>query len=274
MNVYEIVTDRIIKKLEQGTIPWRKPWSSRSMAVNWKSQKPYRGVNAFLLDAGEYATFNQIQEAGGKIKKGAKSSIVVFYKKLDIKDEETDEEKKIPFLRYYNVWEINTQCEGMESKREIVEEEADPIAEAEAIVKGYKEGPEVRFAPGRAYYSPSADYISVPALEDYKVPAEYYSTLFHEMAHSTGHKSRLNREEGMAPTKFGSDPYSREELVAETAAAMLCGVAGIEMHTLDNSAAYIQSWLKRLKEDSRYIVKAASAAQKAADHILGVKWEA
>lgn len=269
MNVYEIVTNKIIKKLESGVIPWRMPWNPSTGAVNWKTQKPYRGINAMLFDPGEYATFLQIQEAGGKVRKGEKAQPVVFWKWIDNIDKETGEVEKIPFLKYYNVFEINTQCEGLSSKRVTVSDNHDPIEEAEKIVKGYKNCPPIHFAPGRAFYSPMKDIVSVPAITDYALVEEYYSTLFHEQIHSTGHKSRLNRSGITEIAAFGSETYSKEELVAEIGAAMLCGVAGIENATLDNSAAYVSSWLKKLKDDKRLIVTAAAAAQRAADYVLG-----
>lgn len=271
MNVYQIVTQKILEKIEQGVIPWRKPWVSRGQAVNWLTQKEYRGINTMLLDPGEYATFNQIKEHGGKVKKGAKSQIVVFWKWIEKENEETGQTDKIPFLRYYNVFEINTQCEGLESRRkDSPVYEHDPIIEAEKIVQGYMDAPPIRYASGRAYYQPAGDFISVPPLQDYPNIAEYYSTLFHELTHSTGHIKRLARPGVLdSAAAFGSEVYSKEELVAEMGAVMLCGVAGFVEITIDNSAAYIKSWSRKLKEDSRLVVMAASQAQKAADYILG-----
>lgn len=274
-TVYEIVTNTIIEKLEQGVIPWRQPWTNSGGAVNWNTQKPYRGINSMILGPGEYATFKQITEAGGKVKKGAKSQIVVFWKWLEKDNEQTGETEKIPLLRYYRVFEVNTQVEGLESKRQNVEAyEHNPIEEAEKIFKAYINGPDYTFNSGRAYYVPSQDKINVPPIKDYKVPEEYYCTLFHEMIHSTGHKSRLNRSGIVAIASFGSEVYSKEELVAEMGAAMLCTMAGIDNHTIENSASYIQSWLRVLKEDKKLIIQAAGQGQKAVDHILGIAFEA
>lgn len=268
-NVYEIITEKIIEKLENGVVPWRKPWISGG-AVNWKTQKPYRGINIFLLDAGEYATFKQIQEAGGKIKKGEKSHIVVFWKWLEKEDEESGEVQKIPYLRYYRVFEINTQVEGLKSKREEMTFNHNHIEKAEEIYKGYINSPDYTFYSGQAVYYPIVDKINCPPIKDFPKVEEYYCTLFHEMVHSTGHKSRLARP-GVTTQNvaFGDEIYSKEELVAEVGAAMLCSVAGIDNSTIDNSASYIQSWLRALKEDNRLIVTAAAQAQKAADYILG-----
>lgn len=281
VNVYQIVTDRIVAKLQEGIIPWRRPWNMRKggpngVAVNWRTQKPYRGINVFLVAPGEYATYKQVTDAGGNVKKGAKSTVVVFWKWLEKEDEATGKKEKIPMLRYYNVFEITQDCEGLTSKRgqkKPDEEEDgcvhDPISAAEAIVSGYENAPPIQFAPNEAYYVPSMDFISVPPLGDYQIPEQYYSVLFHEMVHSTGHSSRLNREGVIKRAAFGDEIYSREELVAEFGAAMLCGHVGIENATLDNSAAYIQGWSRALKKDTRLVVNAASAAQKAADYILG-----
>lgn len=304
-TVYQIVTDRILRKLEQGVIPWRKPWVSkgglktvkttssrtRRVAVNWNTQRPYRGINQMLLDPGEYATYNQIEAAGGKVKKGEKAQIVVFWKWLEKPNENTGEVERIPYLRYYNVFEINTQVEGLKSKANgkpttteevttvtlvpVDESTHDPIAEAEAIMAAYKTCPPIKHDQSdRAYYSPGFDYINTPPMACYPVKEEYYSTLFHEAVHSTGHKDRLNRD-GVArgAVAFGDETYSKEELVAEIGAAMLCGIAGIENATIDNQAAYIKSWHKKLKEDPRMIIFATGAAQKAADYILGDTWD-
>jgi antirestriction protein ArdC len=270
-KVYEIITEKIIEQLEKGVIPWRKPWVNNG-AVNWLTQKAYRGINCMLLEAGEYATFKQITDAGGKVKKGAKSEMVVFWKMNEYENKE-GETNKIPMLRYYNVFNIANQVEGLESKRNVGTFEHDPIESGEEVLKQYINSPELRFASGRAYYRPSMDYVSVPSMKDYQNPNEYYSVLFHEMIHSTGHKSRLNREGITELAGFGSETYSKEELVAEMGAAMLCGVAKIDNHTIENSASYIASWLGKLKNDKKIIMQAAGQAQKAADYILGVTFE-
>ncbi|MCU6603831.1 zincin-like metallopeptidase domain-containing protein [Peribacillus frigoritolerans] len=270
VDIYEMVTNKIMEKLEQGIIPWRKPWVNGG-AVNWKTQKAYRGINTMLLEPGEYATFKQISEAGGKVKKGAKSEIVVFWKWLE--KEEDGKIEKIPFLRYYRVFDINKQVEGLKSKRNTESFEHDPIAACEDIVKGYVNGPKMRFESVEAWYKPMIDLINVPPIKDFPKIEEHYSTLFHEMIHSTGHKKRLNREGITDTVRFGSETYSKEELIAEMGAAMLCGVAQIENTIIDNSTAYIQSWLKALKDDKTLLVKAGSAAQKATDHILGITFD-
>ena len=272
-KVYQIVTERIIRKLEQGTVPWRQPWTNAG-AVNWKTQKSYRGINAFILDSGEYATWNQVKEAGGRVKpeEAKKFYVVVFWKWVEKEDEETGKNEKVPLLRYYRVYEINKQCEGMQSKRKTATFDHDPIGEAEKIKQGYIKAPLIRFAPGKAYYSPSKDLISIPELGDHYQAEEYYSTMFHEMVHSTGHPRRLNRPGITAIAGFGSKTYSKEELIAELGAAMLCAQARIDNSTIDNSASYIAGWLRKLKNDKRLIIQAAAQAQKASDYILGIQF--
>jgi antirestriction protein ArdC len=268
-SVYEIVTEKVMEELEKGVVPWRKPWINGG-AVNWKTQKAYRGINVFLLESGEYATYKQIQEAGGKVRKGEKSHIVVFWKWLEKEDDESGKVEKIPYLRYYRVFEVNSQVEGLESKRKEMSFDHDPMEKAEEIYKGYINAPDYTFYSGKAVYYPTLDKINCPPLKDFPKVEEYYSTLFHEMVHSTGHKNRLARS-GVTTqdVAFGDEIYSKEELVAEMGAAMLCGVAGIDNNTISNSASYIHSWLRSLKEDSRLVVQAAAQSQKAADYILG-----
>lgn len=267
MNVYEIVTQKIIEKLDHGVIPWRRPWNAPT-ARNWQSGKEYSGINRLLLGCGEYVTFKQCAEAGGKIKKGEKSHIAVFFKWYEKEDDQTGEAEKWPVLRYYNVFEIS-QCEGLETKSpDFKPLDFDPIEAAEDILAAYKDKPQIRHEEPRAYYVPALDYVNMPRKERFKSVEEYYSTLFHELTHSTGHAKRLNRKGG---SRFGSAAYSREELVAEIGAAMLCGVAHIDNATLDNSAAYIDSWRRALKADCHLIVTAAQQAQKAANYIRGIQ---
>jgi len=252
------------------------------MPRNLISKKEYRGVNVFLLHAMMYEspfwlTFNQANELGGHVKKGEHACPVVFWKRLDVEDQSQPTRKKaVPFLRYYSVFNV-AQCEGITqdkipalngSKREHT-----PIEQAERIVSDMPKKPEIRHGGARACYSPSFDRVDIPKPESFHTEQDYYSVLFHELTHSTGHETRLNRK-GICGTEgewsaFGSTPYAREELVAEMGAAFLCGQAGIVERTIDNSAAYVQSWLQRLKHDRKLIVQAAAQAQKAADFILG-----
>ena len=273
-DIYQQVTDRIITQLEQGVIPWHKPWiiSGKGCAISHSTGKPYSLLNQMILGKpGEYLTFAQCQKEGGKVKKGEKASFVVFWKWIEEKDEETEEIKKIPFLRHFSVFHID-QCEGIKPRHEIAaaNEGIKPDAAADAIIADYltRSGVKLIHQEGdRAYYRPSADTVTLPLLAQFKEVAEYYSTAFHELTHSTGHSSRLNRL--AKPAFFGSEDYSKEELVAEIGAAALVNHVGLETKSsFRNSAAYIQSWLKALSNDKRMIVSAAGQAEKACNLIL------
>ena len=270
-------------------MPWRKTWKGGTTGAPRNLRGTYyRGINVWLLVAAQmeggynsnvWLTFNQAKQRGLTINKGAKSTVVVFWKWLDIKEENDDgevERKRIPFLRYYRVFNLdqtsNAGTEPVEVDDENAGDEVEPIEACEAIVAGYVDAPSIANDGGaRAYYSPSLDEIHVPERSKFESAAAYYATLFHECGHSTGHASRLNRD-GVtrAGIKFGDHKYSKEELVAEFTAAFLCGVAGIDCETVENSASYIDHWSKVLKNDKRLVVDAAQRAQKAADYIRGV----
>lgn len=280
-KVYEIVTERIVAALEKGTVPWRQTWAQSRWPSNLVSQKHYRGMNVFMLAAQGHRspwwlTFNQAKALGGSVKKGEKGTPVTFWKFIE-RTEATDKgqrTKRIPFLRYFTVFNAD-QCSGLEAHVPKADAPAEfrPIEAAAAIVDGMPQRPEIRHGGDAAYYSPLADRVQMPHREAFDAPENYYSALFHELTHSTGHESRLgrlkDRRDALAP--FGSADYSREELVAEMGAAFLCARAGIEGRTLDQSASYLANWIGVLKADPRAAVVAAGAAQKAADFILGEK---
>lgn len=274
INIYKMVTDRIISELEQGRIPWEKPWTGTGDGAWSRSTgKPYSFLNQLLLGKpGEYLTYKQCQEAGGHVRKGEKSSICVFWKQIPVEDED-GKKKLVPMLRYYNVFHID-QCEGVEQKHHTEETELsggfDPIEEAERILSDYLDRESIKLENvrgDRACYSPAMDDIILPLREQFSRAEEYYSTAYHEAVHSTGHESRLNR---LKRTHFASGEYSREELVAEMGSAMSLHRLGIETDkSFRNSAAYIQSWLENIKGDERMIVTAASKAEKAVSLIFG-----
>lgn len=275
-KVYEIVTNRIIEELEKGVIPWRKPWTGgRGGAYNRISRKPYSMLNQMLLKhGGEYATFKQWQSLGGKVRKGEKSEIVTFWKMIEtetVKADGTTEKKMIPMLRYFSVFHAS-QIDGVEPLEKPFED-VEPIEAADKIIVHYvsREGLTfVETVTDEAFYSPSRDLVQIPCKEQYGAIAEYYSTGYHELVHSTGHAKRLNRLTTGIKAAFGGEDYSREELTAEIGAASLLNYLGIETpDSFKNSAAYIQSWLKALRGDARMIVAAASRAEKAVDYILG-----
>src|SRR5258706_6522251 len=275
MNVYEIVTNKIIEQLEAGTAPWRKPWKAE-LPCNLVSGKEYRGINPFLLASQGYGqrywlTFAQANKLGGHVKKGEKSSIVVFWnvgQEKIVRNADGIERKSKPILlRYYSVFNID-QTEGIADKLGLGN--ATPrlpnIEACEAIVNEMPNAPAMQ-QDARACYRPSTDTVGMPSKSLFNSSEEFYSTLFHELTHSTGHASRVGRDGIEQLNTFGSESYSKEELIAEMGAAMLCGVTGIAPATLQNSASYLQSWINRLKGDSKLLVSAASQAQKAADFI-------
>ena len=278
-DVYQIVTDRIIRLLESGTVPWHQPWKGGNQwPQNFVSRKLYRGINQFLLNAAKYPspfwlTFRQVHLLGGTVRKGEKSFPVVFWKRF--REEGNEDAKPIPFLRYYSVFNV-AQCEGITAPA-IQAGEPKPkferIEKCESIVASMPKCPAIQHYDGGACYSPWKDKIQMPDPELFASLEAYYSTLFHELTHSTGHVSRLNRKEVTEPGRFGTNPYGREELVAEMGAAFLCGNCEIENKTINQSASYIQSWLAKLKDDRKLVVLAAAQAQKACDFILDIQYE-
>ena len=233
MDIYKEITDRIVAEMEKGIIPWEKPWIASGNCVAHTTGKPYSILNQMLLGRpGEYITFNQCQKEGGKVKKGAKAQMVVFWKWIEQEDEETGEKKEIPFLRYYNVFHID-QCEGISARHTKplhMPDGAEAIEEAQEIIYGYLERENVKLLHqegDRAFYRPSTDEVVLPIRKQFMSTAEYYSTVFHELTHSTGHASRLNRLTQAA--FFGSEDYSKEELVAEIGAAALVNHVGLSL---------------------------------------------
>lgn len=273
-RVYDQITERIIALLEQGTVPWHKPWKAQTgLPRNLVSQKPYRGINVFLLIAAGYEspfwlTFRQAIQLGGAVRKGEKACPIVFWKQLAVEDEERKEPRNIPLLRFYHVFNV-AQCDGIEPATPEKETLPNGITKPVEIVANMPQPPLIKHGMTRAFYAPREDYVGMPMRERCGNEDEYYSTLFHELVHSTGHASRLNRVTLTESAGFGSNPYCKEELVAELGAAFLCGQAEIAERTINNSAAYLQGWLEQLRNDRTLIVQAAAQAQKAADFILG-----
>ena len=281
-DVYQMVTDRILEHLSQGTIPWRCPWQMNSCGcISYSTGKPYSLLNQLLLGGrtGEYITFNQAKASGGNVRKGEKSRFVVFWKLLEVKDKDTDEITIIPILKYYNVFHID-QCKNINPRWRISEVDNTepgnnllPDDKAEQVILDYIDRSGVSFKPcrsDRAYYSPSTDTIVVPELSQYSEIGEYYSSAFHEIVHLTGATKRLNRLRGDAAYQGYHETYSTEELVAEIGLAFLCNHCGVETaDSFRNSTAYINGWVKALRSDKRLIVSAAGKAEKAVNYILG-----
>lgn len=290
--IYQMVTDRIIAALEEGVVPWRKPWTAKGAHRNFASKRVYRGINQFMLDlvaqsngytSNEWITYKAMTERGGSLKKingedekgtGQKATPVVFWKMLNLKTDEQDDNgndvvKKIPMLRYYNVYNV----EQTDLDVPVVEQpdnDFNPIEAAEAIYRDMKDAPPLSHGGDRAYYTPGLDSIRMPERESFVSVEDYYHTLWHEMVHATGHESRTGRIKDWS--SFGSEPYAKEELVAEMGASMLTSWVGLDMPNKDNDAAYIGSWLKALKNDKKLVIGAASKAHQAMDYILGVEY--
>jgi antirestriction protein ArdC len=285
MDVYAIVTEKIINLLESGVVPWRRPWTSTGLPCNLITKKPYRGINYFLLSASKFVspfwlTMRQANALGGSIRKSEESTIVTFWRIDDAKREKTedldakpkDEKNRRRFvLRFYRVWNLE-QCDlpqaVLDKLPKIETHRHDPIEAVERIIADMPNPPEIVRAGSKAYYSPITDRITLPPRELFESAAEDAATTLHELSHSTGHEKRLGREGITEVAPFGSAVYSREELVAELSAAFLCAEAGISNAVIHNQAAYVAGWLKKLRDDRRLIGHAAAQAQKAADYIL------
>lgn len=287
-DIYEAISDRIIAELEKGIIPWLKPWTgTTSGAIKHTSGKPYSLLNQFLLGKpGEYITYKQAQAEGGQVKKGERGKMVVFWKFLqtEMKDQNgaivrdnngLPVAKFIPILKYYTVFHID-QCEGIKAKWDKPEDKhnVQPIEAAQNVLDGYLSRERIRLyneKGDKAYYRPATDEIHLPLMEQFETAEGYYDTAFHESVHSTGHPKRLNRISLDANVAaFGSEDYSKEELVAEIGACGIMHELGLETEkTFRNNAAYVQSWLRALKNDKRMIVSAAGKAEKAIARIMG-----
>ena len=220
-----------------------------------------------------WLTYKQAGQLGGHVRRGEHGSLITFWKQLTVDaDEDFDHDaevttKTIPLLRYYSLFNAE-QCAGLNLSTNVDTRTIEPIAAATAIVDGMPNPPSITHDGGnRAYYIPSRDSIHMPAVNTFDGVGEYHSTLFHELSHSTGHATRLDRESLETPAPYGSDVYSREELVAEFGAAFLCTQAGIGK--IDNSVVYIAGWSKALRSDKRLVITAASQGQRAADYVTG-----
>ena len=276
IDVYQIINGKIIEQLEKGTIPWRKPWAGAGLPINIISKRHYRGINMMLLAMADYEhnqflSFKQVHDLGGRVKQGEKGHMVVYWNQVDAKEDETEqqagstEQKKKSILRYYYVFNI-AQCENIPDKYLPKERETHELPSCESIVSAMPHCPPIRHKENSAFYNFKEDFVNMPKKRSFKNDESYYSTLFHELVHSTGHESRLKRDTLMQMAEFGGEVYSQEELVAEMGTCYLQSFAGIT-----SQFQYIQGWLSKLKNDKRFIFQAAKAAQKATDYILNVK---
>ena len=275
-DIYQEITNQIISDLERGLPVWEKPWEKGFMGfpINAFSESFYSGVNTLILwlrqsnigfETSQWITFLQVKKLGGSIKKGEKATRIVFYKKLVIADEENDKEKTIPLLKTHAVFNLS-QTKGLEHLIEKPsfenKSQFQDVEKAEQLIRESKA--DISFAPvDRACYLPVEDKIIMPKKEQFKTQEGFYSTMFHELSHWTGHKSRLDRP---ASNKKGSKSYAFEELVAEISASFICCHLGFEYST--QHSVYVKDWLEVLKEDNRAIFRASSKAQKATEFIL------
>jgi antirestriction protein ArdC len=275
-KVYQILTDNILKMIDAGTAPWLKPWKASDAPRNI-SGRHYRGINTFVLAMvgasrgytdSVWMTFNHIKANGGTIKAGEEKRHTPVYLWNWVKRKDgTGDDDTFPIFRFYLVWNI-AQVDGIELPAREPAREVNMIDAAQAIVDGMPNRPAMAFGGDRAYYAPALDKVVLPLQTSFKGDEEYYHVCFHELAHSTGHKSRLNRKEVDQPTYHGSHDYSLEELVAELTACFLSSEAGIGDRVVTNAAAYLDGWSKALRHDPKMFATAAARAQKAADYIL------
>lgn len=281
-KVYKIVQERILERLEEAInsgekFTWVKPWNGLSAPQNFVSKKEYSGINLLLLPmGGYYLTMKQVSSLGGKVIKGSKSFPVVYWSFIDGKKDEFSEEgdvlgetKKVPVFKYYNVFH-QSQITGIEFPSFEVMTDEVVNNKAEELVELYKSIVSINEVEGsnEAYYTPTRDGIYLPKYNQFKSKNEFYATAFHEMIHSTGHETRLDRfKEG---TKFGSEVYSKEELVAEIGASMLMAHCGIDDETVqNNSIAYLKAWYNQIKNgNANEITFASQQAQKAFNFIV------
>jgi antirestriction protein ArdC len=284
-DIYEKVTNRIIADLEQGELTWLKPWSSgntegRIVRPLRHNGLPYSGINVLMLWSATvecgyaspfWMTFKQAQELGAHVRKGEQGSLVVYANTITRTEEGEDgqdEERKIPFMKGYTVFNVE-QIDGLPehyaAKPDAVIDQVQRIAHAESFFAAT--GADIRHGGNSAHYSGGTDHVQMPAFEAFREPEAYYATLAHELTHWTKHPKRLDRDFGRK--KWGDEGYAREELVAELGAAFLCADLALTPEPGMDHAAYIQSWLKVLKEDKRAIFSAAAHAQRAADFLHG-----
>lgn len=276
-DLYAEITNRIIFDMQNGVMPWEKPWKGSTaapavgMPINATTGKPYRGINILLLwgfaalngwSDYRFLTFKQALDAGGHVRKGEHGGKIYFYKSLEVKDRDAADEdatRNIPMLKEYTVFHVS-QVEGCEKLADAPAGAGELPADTEDLARAI--GAAITHGGDRAFYAPFPDRLGMPWPADFKSLDHYRATLYHELTHWTGHKARLDRTFG---GRFGDKAYAREELVAELGGAFLCAEYGLEYQT--QHASYLANWLEVLKEDKRALLQAASAAQKAVDFI-------
>jgi antirestriction protein ArdC len=289
-SAYQVITDRIIAQLEKGTVPWHKPWTNRNAdgsaayPCNLVTGHFYRGINLFLTLASEFdsrywLTYNQAKSLGGFIRSGEKGLPICYWQFNREQVEQPDgeiTERRWAFCKTYVIFNLRqAEIPGLDVATSNADPDApkfQPIEECEKVIANWTAKPVIRYGGDRACYSPTLDIINMPTPEAFDSREEVYSTLFHECGHACTHPSRLGTQPSVGLHFMGDrSSRSKEELAAEMTAAYLCGYTGIENRTVDNSAAYIASWLKVLRNDPKMVILAGSQAQRRADYILGVR---
>ncbi len=270
IEAYESITARILESLERGTVPWAKPWTTEA-ARNVRTGRAYRGINTLLLALEgradpRWGTFRAWKEIGGSVRKGERGTHIVLWKRAQSK-RDVDEDGNptfYAFMRSYVVFN-GEQCDGIPALPD--PEPFEPIERAAEIIRDMPNAPRL-IVGAEAFYTPSEDTVTLPPAEAFESAEAYYLVAFHELTHATGAENRLG---GLEPAHFGSDPYAREELVAEIGAAMIGGSAGLSVD-IEHSAAYLNNWRAQLSADPRLIVSAAGESQRRADYVLGINW--
>ena len=287
-DTYQRITNFVFEQLEKGNVIWQQGWNSLGLPKNIVTGRVYQGWNVFLLNfitlyhefkTPYFLTYVQAMAAGGTIRRGQTGFPVVWWATMESKDKfiEINGERQAQTFRVpkcHTVFNID-QTHGIEFPKveELFRSHSEMIHACDEVINNMPNRPGIKHGGDKAYYNKATDCITLPNVEIFHSDEAYYKTKFHELAHSTGHKSRLNREELMKSDGFGNELYSKEELTAELTAAFLCAICGIEQQTIVNSAAYIQGWLKSLQNDKRLILKAAAQAQAAANYILNISSE-
>lgn len=283
MNIYEIVTNSLIERVETmiangETANWLCPWQRSGLPKSYVTEKTYSGINLWLLESGYFLTWNQYLDIKKKIpevqlKKGSKSHICVYFNFNEIEDEETGETKKVPFLKYYRLFNAD-DFENLPPKEKLVEYEHGDDKDISEFISAYSENANVRVTVKKsncAYYSPLFDEIVLPKESQFKVFDDFVSTTCHEIIHSTGHKTRLDR----LKENFKEDEsYSKEELVAQMGSSLLCYLLGYEnIDTTNNDINYIRGWLSHLKDNVKELVSAGALAQRAVDYVMNTVYQ-
>jgi len=262
----KMLEDQILVQLENGNVPWKKNWEGILDAPKSLSTgNEYGGFNYFMLAMQNYespfwGTYKQIKNLKGNVKEGEKGTKITFYKTV-VKNKDTDDEERFGLLRYFNVFNVD-QCENVKIPKrfepEVNETENDYIENCESVISGYKDCPEIKFGMNPCYI-PSKDIVGMPKINQFQTASDYYDAMFHEFGHSTKSNFRLTRNVSK----------DREEMVAEFCSFYLCAMTGIESAVIENQAAYIKGWSKKIKEDTGMILQCSSMGWKASQYILG-----